>query len=421
MHYPHLAARLYGTPLLLHRAKLEVILSVLQQRKENAGPTAEPHLLPHPCASVINPVSSRTGIAILPVHGTLVKRALGLSAASGLTSYADIGAMLSTAVRDPAVRGILLDIDSPGGETGGVFELAAAVRAATAIKPVWAVANDAAFSAAYAIAAAATRVLLTRTGGVGSIGVIALHVDQSVADANEGLRYTAITAGSRKNDYSPHEPLSTQAHAQLQAEVNRLYELFVAHVATVRGLSAEAVRATNAGLYFGPDALSAGLADALGSLEEASAEFTPFLTPPLRPRASAHAPLLPPIPQENPMPHAHHDTPPAPTLDPHNAPDTLSFTEAAAPIAQARQDVRREMQAIAELCLIAGAPTLAAEFIASGKTQADVRAHLLTMKATQQSPEIRSTLDPDKAMETTSPTSPHHPLIAAVKKLTAQE
>lgn len=84
------------------------------------------------------------------------------------------------------------------------------MREATAVKPIWAVANDAAFSAAYAIAAA-QRVIVTETGGVGSIGVIALHIDQSVQDANDGYRYTAITAGSHKNDFSPHEPLSDVA------------------------------------------------------------------------------------------------------------------------------------------------------------------------------------------------------------------
>ena len=118
-----------------------------------------------------------TGIAVVPVYGTLVRRALGLDAASGLASYSELGAMLDAAAADPDVSGILLDIDSPGGEAGGVFELAQRVRAADAIKPVWAIASDSAYSAAYAIACAASRVFITQTGGVGSIGVIAMHVD----------------------------------------------------------------------------------------------------------------------------------------------------------------------------------------------------------------------------------------------------
>ena len=121
------------------------------------------------------------------MHGTLVKRTAGLDAASGLTSYAEIGAMLESALADPQVAGILLDIDSPGGEASGSFELARRVREAAAVKPIWALANDSAFSAAYAIASAADRVIISETGGVGSIGVIALHIDQSVKDANDGL------------------------------------------------------------------------------------------------------------------------------------------------------------------------------------------------------------------------------------------
>ena len=176
------------------------------------------------------------------MHGTLVKRTAGLDAASGLTSYADIGVMLESALADPQVAGILLDIDSPGGEASGSFELARRVREAAAVKPIWAIANDSAFSAAYAIASAADRVIISETGGVGSIGVIALHIDQSVKDAHDGYRYTAVTAGSHKNDFSPHEPLSDAAKAELQAEVDRLYGLFVDHVAVMRRLHRGAVR-----------------------------------------------------------------------------------------------------------------------------------------------------------------------------------
>ncbi|WP_033371773.1 S49 family peptidase, partial [Caldimonas manganoxidans] len=222
---PHLAARLFGTPLLVQRAKLDVILAVLSERLHLAVPDVE---LAPPLPRPANPPSyPEASIAVLPIHGTLVKRTLGLEAASGLTSYAEIGARLEAALGDPMVAGIVLDIDSPGGETGGCFELARRVREAAAVKPVWAVANDAAFSAAYAIGCAAERLFVTETGGVGSIGVIALHVDQSVKDAQEGLRYTAITAGARKNDYSPHAPLADAARAALQAEVDRLYGLFV--------------------------------------------------------------------------------------------------------------------------------------------------------------------------------------------------
>jgi signal peptide peptidase SppA len=273
--------------LLVHRAKLDVILAVLGDRL-NIRPPAADLALPGPR----NPPAGTPGIAVIPVHGTLVKRTAGLDAASGLTSYAEIGAMLAAALADPAVAGILLDVDSPGGEASGSFELARQVRAASTVKPVWAVANDSAFSAAYAIAASAQRVIVAETGGVGSIGVIALHIDQSVKDAQDGYRYTAITAGSHKNDFSPHAPLDDAARAELQTEVDRLYGLFAGQVAVHRGMSEERVRATEAGLFFGPNAVTVGLADGVGTFESALADFSLFLTPQGRTRSPARAPSL---------------------------------------------------------------------------------------------------------------------------------
>ena len=180
MRLPHLAARIIGTPLLIAPEKLEIILAVLGDRI--GWPESGLKRQPFEPASR-RPSSLQQGdIAVIPIHGTLVRRALELEAASGLASYQEIGAQIDRAVADPVVAGIVLDIDSPGGEAGGVFELAERIRAATTTKPVWAVANDQAFSAAYALAAASEEVFVTRTGGVGSIGVIAMHADQSRKD-----------------------------------------------------------------------------------------------------------------------------------------------------------------------------------------------------------------------------------------------
>ena len=261
MPFPHLAARLLGTPLLLTRAKLDVLLTVL--RTHAAG-------MPLPMASTPAPEPSPRvpeGIAVIPIHGTLVRRTLGLEAASGLTSYAQIHAQIEEALADRQIAGIVLDIDSPGGEAGGVFELADFIRTVSEHQLIWAHVSDCACSAAYAIACAAQRVTLSHTASVGSIGVIALHVDQSVKDANDGLTYTALYAGRHKNDATPHAPLSIEAAATLQAEVDRLYAIFVDHVARMRPIDAQAVRAMEAAVVFGPNAIDAGLADAVGSLE----------------------------------------------------------------------------------------------------------------------------------------------------------
>jgi signal peptide peptidase SppA len=411
---PHLASRLFGTPLLVHRAKLDVILAVMGERLGVAPPLAD-LALPVPKSAITAP----TGIAVIPILGTLVKRSLGLEAASGLTSYSEIAAMLDAAVADPMVSGILLDIDSPGGEASGSFELARRVREAAAIKPVWAVANDAAYSAAYAIAASAQRLFVTETGGVGSIGVIALHVDQSIKDANDGYRYTAITAGAHKNDYSPHEPLSDAAKSELQSEVDRLYAIFTEHVAAMRRLDLDAVRATEAGLYFSSNAVAQGLADGVQTLDGTLAEFQLFLSAPKNAPQNA----LTQSPSQVRGVFRTETANPRKDLNmsEEQTIDILDGDEAAAQLAQAvaeaKRDVTQTAQAIAEVCMLAGCPERAAEFIAAGKSQSEVRRVLIDARAAHtEATEIRSTITAEAgtAVPSHAETSP---IVAAVKKL----
>ena len=405
---PHLAARLFGTPLLVHRAKLDVILAVLGERLNLTAPAAD-LAIPVPRVTPAQP----SGIAVIPIHGTLVKRVLGMEAASGLTSYGGIAQEIDAALADPQVQGILLDIDSPGGEASGSFELARQIRHAATQKPVWAVANDAAYSAAYALAASAQRLIVTETGGVGSIGVIALHIDQSAKDAQEGYRYTAVTAGAHKNDFSPHHPLSDEAKAELQAEVDRLYGLFVEHVTAMRSLNADAVRATEAGLYFGANAITAGLADAVSSFETALADFSLFLSarnhkpPQARERIRTEAVIAS---KENAM--QENETP---------LTEMIGVDQAAVLVAEARREAVQSAQAIAELCLIAGCHEQAAGFIAAGKSESDVRRVLCEARAARSEVmPIHSTITPEADTEVMH--RPElSPVVAAVKKLTTKE
>ena len=411
----YLASRLFGTPLLIHRPKLDVILSVVGQHIGMADVPAMPMM---DLAAFQRPplAASPEGIAVIPIHGSLVKRSLGMEAASGLTSYGEIAAMLDAALTDPQVSGILLDIDSPGGEASGSFELARRVREATAIKPVWAVANDAAYSAAYAIAASAQRLFLTETGGVGSIGVIALHIDQSVKDAKDGYRFTAVTAGAHKNDYSPHEPLSDAAKTELQGEVDRLYLIFTDHVAAMRGLDLDAVRATEAGLFFGSNAVAQGLADGVQTLDGTLAEFHRFIN------ARNHSPsqVRGVIRAEAALPHKELSMPDSQDILQNPVADTIDLAEAEKLVADAKREVTQTAQAIAELCLLAGCPDRAAEFIAAGKSQADVRRVLIDARAAQSdAADIRSTITVDAGTESLDRPETS-PIVAAVKKLTAQ-
>lgn len=410
---PHLASRLFGTPLLVHRAKLDIILAVLGERLAIQAPNVELALPPPRMTS-----NSAPGIAVIPIHGTLVKRSLGLDAASGLTSYQEIASMLEAALANPQVDGILLDIDSPGGEAAGSFELARRIREVSQAKPVWAVANDAAYSAAYALGSSANRLIVSETGGVGSIGVIALHVDQSVKDANAGLRYTAITAGAHKNDYSPHQALTPSAKAELQTEVDRLYGLFVEHVAVMRRLDVADVRGTEAGLFFGANAISAGLADAVGTLDSALADFALYLNSRSRtsPQARTVTRTEATIPNmETPM-ESPNELPQS-----GSSPDVIDADVAAALIDEARREASRTAQAIAELCLIANVPDKAAAFIAAGKSEAEVRQALIEARAARSdATPIASAITPDAGTQDASRPEAS-PIVQAVKKLVHKE
>jgi len=213
------------------------------------------------------------GVAVVPVQGTLLKKESFLSAWSGATSYEQIQRQVARAVDDASIRAILLDVDSPGGETTGCFELADYIYSIRGVKPVYAAANDIALSAAYAIASSASRVFVTRTGAVGSIGVYALHVDQSEFDKEVGAKYTFVFAGDKKVDGNPHEPLSESAKGDIQAEVDREYGIFVETVARNRKASTKAITGTQAGLLWAENALPL-LADEVGTLDDALAAIT---------------------------------------------------------------------------------------------------------------------------------------------------
>jgi len=266
---PYLASRLYGTPLLIARPKLEVILGVVARKL--AGDTLATPPPANVDAGMTGGLQIVDGITILPILGTLVRRSSYIGAASGLTSYHDIEAMAEAAFADPMVKAVLLEIDSSGGEAGGVFDLAQRLRtlAQTSGKPLWAIADEAALSAAYAIACAADRVWLTRTAEVGSIGVVAVHVDESVADAKAGLNYTFLHAGAHKVDGHPHAPLPASVAADIQADIEQLYDQFIALVAGFRRLTPEAIRDTEARVYRGEAALRVGLADRIGTRADA--------------------------------------------------------------------------------------------------------------------------------------------------------
>ena len=204
------------------------------------------------------------GVAVIEISGGLTYRAYNW----WTTSYLDIRDSFRAAIADVRALSVVFLIDSPGGEVAGLFDLVDEIYKARGTKPIIAIADEAAFSAAYAIASAADEIYLSSTAQVGSIGVIAIHVDQSGYDKNLGLRYTAIFAGNHKNDFNPHEPLKVDGKELLQAHVDKLYDMFTAIVARNRSMTQAAVVDTQAGFYMGAAAVEAGLADGILSVRD---------------------------------------------------------------------------------------------------------------------------------------------------------
>lgn len=273
MSYARLAERLFNVPLLIAPDKADTIAAVFNAHLQNT--VAElPKFEPPTRVDLATSMSMRradggyyatnAGVAVVQAHGSFVQRAGGLDAQSGLTGYNSIAATLSAAVRDPGVRGVVIEFDSPGGEVEGVVDLASLIAGVD--KPVWAHANGIALSAAYWLAAAADRVYASQTGLLGSIGVLLLHADRSKIIERSGVVYTAIYAGARKVDGSSMSPLTEEARARAQARVDQVYAMFTEHVAAHRSVAEKKVRGTEAAILSVQDAKQVGLANDVASL-----------------------------------------------------------------------------------------------------------------------------------------------------------
>ena len=268
-----IAELLFNRPLMISESKLNVILHALGPRF-NLDMNALPPGID--MAQISDQERSRAGykasagVGIIGIYGPLMHRLLASDFPSGgPTTYSDIRKAFDTAMMDDSVQSIVLEIDSPGGEVHGVFDLADHIFQSRGSKPITAVVNESAYSAGYLLASAADKIIIPRTGGAGSIGVIASHADFSRAEDAAGVTVTHVFAGARKADFSPHQPLGTEAHAMLQGMVNDTYELFADTVARHRRMSVKAVKATEAACYEGKKAVSAGLADEVQAADKA--------------------------------------------------------------------------------------------------------------------------------------------------------
>jgi capsid assembly protease len=226
--------------------------------------------------------------AVIPVQGLIVPEC-GVINVPWFTGCTELTWQIETALADPDVGGIALWVGSYGGYVAGVDAAAAAIRAAREVKPVAAIVSEAAYSAAYWLASAADTISAARTGGVGHIGVIGEHWDDSKLLENWGINRTVVAEGARKGDR--HPSLTDEGLADMRAEIASLRDVFAESVALGRRgkPSVAQVLATESRAYSGPaalqEALSLGLIDAIASPREALAVFTGFLGNPPAPAA----------------------------------------------------------------------------------------------------------------------------------------
>ncbi len=427
MHHAQIAQRAFNTPLMVDPAKALAFLSGLGPRltgQEITFQGLEVEATDQTAASLparaslfgndlaqrhqrngTQPFAVVDGIAVIEIAGTLVHRGAWIGQSSGLTSYEGIAAQLQAALADPGVRGIALDIDSFGGEVAGAFDLADRIRAARAQKPVHAFVAEHALSAGYALASQADRIILPRTGAVGSIGVVALHTDMSGALDQKGIAVTLIHAGSHKIDANPYQPLPKAVHDQMQRELEVVRFLFAETVAAGRGdrLTHAAALATEAAVFRGADAIAAGLAD------EMADPVTAFRTFAAAPRGtispSRKGPQMTTTP-ENPIetPAQVASNPAVPTVDAATSANLSAMTAEA---------VRAEAAEVAQVCAQAarlGVTIDAADAVSKGLKPEALRARVLADLA------ARSDAAGIIATAPAAAAAKDSPIIAAAKK-----
>ncbi|WP_047867296.1 S49 family peptidase [Sphingomonas paucimobilis] len=287
MQFAHLATRLFNTPIAIHPRKAEIAIGALAER---LGITSIAHADGRPMRPGAwyddddDFRSSREtrhdpgydvldGVAVIPVSGTLVHKLGQLRPYSGMTGYDGIRQAWLTAQDDPNVKAIAELYDSGGGEVAGCADLFETKLAMRGNKPTWAILSESAYSAAYWLASAADKVVVPRTGGTGSIGVICMHVDMSEALSKAGFKVTFITSegADRKTDGHAEIPLSVDALKHFQAEIDAMGAIFADSVARARGLTPETVTGFAAGTFMGAAGVTAGLADAVMAPEQAFA------------------------------------------------------------------------------------------------------------------------------------------------------
>lgn len=263
--------------LLMHAGGDQLDINELASRAASARASIEARQTADDRRTDLNATDVLTvqdGVAHIDIRGELVaENGGGVTPSSGFTGYDAVRAAWGFAQRDTNVRGILVDVDSPGGEVTDLMELVTQMMADRGKKPSRAIIRGVGASAAYAIAACCDEITVQDLGYAGSIGVITMHADFSGQLEQAGIKVTLIHAGAHKADGNPFEALPESVRASIQTDIDHAYGRFVAHVSAARGMSEEAIRGTEARVYRGEEAVSAGLADKVIGWAASQAEF----------------------------------------------------------------------------------------------------------------------------------------------------
>lgn len=274
---PGIMSRIFNTPLMIRPTEAQIIITAVSEQMgvgslldASSGKVIDLSGQVEQSAESFSERGARSrsyalvdGIAVLPISGTLAHKWGGLQPSCGATGYDGIQGRLNQALKDPEVRGIMLDVDTPGGEVAGAFDCTDIIARANKIKPVWSLCYDMHCSAGQLLVSGAGRRLITQTGIAGSIGVVIAHMDVSEMLKQTGRKVTLIHAGANKVDGNPYEALPERVRAKLQADVEATRLRFANTVSRHTGLSVERILAQEAGTFEGQSAIEQGLADEL--------------------------------------------------------------------------------------------------------------------------------------------------------------
>jgi len=275
MRYAHILLAVASEIWAIDEFKLDQIVAFLALQASGEKLSAE-ELQARISRQAERDVARREGaVAILPLRGVIANRMNMMSEISGGTSTEQFGRMFDAAVVDAGVKAIVIDVDSPGGVVSGTDELSSKIFAARGSKPIVSHVNPTAASAAYWIATAADEMVLNPSAEVGSIGVMGVHDDVSAALEKIGVKKTLIKAGKYKGEGAPFLPLSEEAIAHRQKQVDAYYDAFVRAVARNRNVSLSAVRDGfgQGRMVMASEAVSQGMADSIATLEETIARL----------------------------------------------------------------------------------------------------------------------------------------------------